>query len=117
MAGTLTELLLDRAHSAVVSMDEQGIITYWNPGAERIFGMTGSEALGQVMVDLLVPARYRDAHVHGVARFLATGEGPAPPAGFLTGAAPTDDQRNRLHPGSRPQLRRRVADVGAHRLR
>ncbi len=77
MAGTLTELLLDRAHSAVVSMDEQGIITYWNPSAERIFGMTGSTALGQVMADLLVPDRYRDAHARGVARFLATGEGPA----------------------------------------
>ena len=45
MAGTLTELLLDRAHSAVVSMDERGIITNWNPSAERMFGMAGSQAL------------------------------------------------------------------------
>jgi len=77
MAATLTELLLDRAHSAVVSMDEQGVVTYWNPSAERIFGRSSDEAVGRAMVDLIVPARFRDAHLAGVRHFLATGDGPA----------------------------------------
>jgi hypothetical protein len=39
MPRTLTELILDRAHSPVVSMDEQGLVTHRNPGAEKTFGI------------------------------------------------------------------------------
>jgi PAS domain S-box-containing protein len=77
MAESLTQLLLERADSAVVSMDERGRITYWNPSAERMFGHTSAQAVGQVMVDLIVPDRLRNAHLRGLAHFLATGEGPA----------------------------------------
>ncbi|HEX4011748.1 MAG TPA: SpoIIE family protein phosphatase [Solirubrobacteraceae bacterium] len=77
MAATLTELLLDRAHSAVVSMNEQGVVTYWNPSAERIFGRARDEMVGQPMVGLIVPERFREAHLKAVSHFLATGEGPA----------------------------------------
>ena len=43
MALDLAELILDRAHSAVVSMDEQGVVTYWNPSAEQMFGLSATE--------------------------------------------------------------------------
>ncbi|MBC7645169.1 MAG: PAS domain S-box protein [Thermoleophilia bacterium] len=71
----LTQLIIERAHSAFVSMDVAGLITEWNPSAERIFGWTKSEVLGRSVADVVMPERYRLAHSHGLAHFLATGTG------------------------------------------
>ncbi len=76
MAGNLTELILDRAHSAVISLDEQGCVTYWNPSAERMFGVTRNDALGRSVAELVIPERFRAAHTAGLHRFLADGAGP-----------------------------------------
>ncbi len=59
MAFDLTELVLDRAHSAVVALDEQGLVTYWNPRAERAFGLTREEAVGRPVAELVIPERLR----------------------------------------------------------
>jgi PAS domain S-box-containing protein len=75
MNPNLTELILDRAHSAVVSMDEAGLVTYWNPSSEAMFGVARDEALGRAVADLIVPERFRAAHLDGLRRFLATGQG------------------------------------------
>lgn len=69
------ELVLDQAHNAVISMDERGLVTYWNPSAERTFGIKRTDALGRTVADLIVPERYRDAHNRGLKRFLAEGVG------------------------------------------
>jgi PAS domain S-box-containing protein len=58
----------------IVSADGNGRIIFWNAGAETIFGRTSAETIGRPLTDLM-PARYRDAHRAGIARFLATGEG------------------------------------------
>jgi PAS domain S-box-containing protein len=76
MNATLTELVLNRAHSAVVSMDEHGLISYWNPAAETTFGVSRADAVGRVVADLIVPERFRSAHLAGLRNFLATGKGP-----------------------------------------
>ena len=68
--------VLDAALDAVIGMDADGVITYWNPRAEAIFGWGREEALGRRLSDLVIPERYREAHSRGLARFLATGEGP-----------------------------------------
>src|ERR1700760_1057626 len=75
MHANLTELILDRAHSAVVSMDERGVVTYWNPSAETMFGVARDVAVGRAVAGLIVPERFRSAHLEGLQRFLATGEG------------------------------------------
>jgi PAS domain S-box-containing protein len=75
MNGALTELILDRAHSAVVSMDEHGRVTYWNPSAETMFGINREDAIGRAVADLIVPARFRSAHLNGLRRLLTTGQG------------------------------------------
>jgi PAS domain S-box-containing protein len=41
------ELMLDTASDAVISFDEAARLTYWNPAAERMFGCTSTQALGQ----------------------------------------------------------------------
>lgn len=76
MPETLTELVLDRAHNAVVWLDERGRVTYWNPSAERTFKITKAEALGRSVAELIIPERFRAAHQAGLERFLAEGVGP-----------------------------------------
>ncbi|MEJ2696983.1 MAG: PAS domain S-box protein [Candidatus Sulfobium sp.] len=64
------------ATDAIVMIDSGGIISYWNPAAVRIFGYTEEAALGQPLVDLLVPAQYRQSFSAGMAKFLRNGRGP-----------------------------------------
>ncbi len=46
--------LLDLAHDAIVVLDMQGKITFWNKGAERMYGWTSEEACGNTEHDLLL---------------------------------------------------------------
>jgi PAS domain S-box-containing protein len=69
--------ILDLAHSAFISMDEEGRIAYWNVRAEEIFGFTRAEAVGRVLADTVIPERLRETHWEGLRRFLETGEGKA----------------------------------------
>ncbi len=45
--------LLDLAHDTIMARDLNGIITFWNQGAERMYGWTKEEAIGRVSHDLL----------------------------------------------------------------
>ncbi|MDZ4674365.1 MAG: PAS domain S-box protein [Gemmatimonadota bacterium] len=45
--------LLDQAQDAIMVRDPEGIITYWNHGAERIYGWTAAEAIGRPVGELL----------------------------------------------------------------
>lgn len=74
VSADVTELILDHAHSAVISMDERGVVSYWNPSAERIFGISSKQALGRAVAELIVPERLRAAHRAGLERFLAEGK-------------------------------------------
>lgn len=69
-------VILDTALDAVVQMNAEGIITGWNNQAEKIFGWAREEALGRALHETIVPPQYREAHLHGLKRFLASGEGP-----------------------------------------
>ncbi|HSJ55279.1 MAG TPA: PAS domain-containing protein, partial [Anaerolineae bacterium] len=39
--------LLDLVHDAIILRDSQGMILFWNQGAEKLFGWTSDEALGK----------------------------------------------------------------------
>jgi two-component system, cell cycle sensor histidine kinase and response regulator CckA len=73
---TRTESILDAALDAVITMDAHGLVLSWNARAETLFAFSREEALGRELAGLIIPHRYRDAHRQGLARFLATGEGP-----------------------------------------
>ncbi|MBO0352157.1 PAS domain S-box protein [Phormidium pseudopriestleyi FRX01] len=47
--------LLDLAHDPILTRDLQGRITFWNRGAERMYGISKSEAIGQLSYELLSP--------------------------------------------------------------
>lgn len=51
----LLRLVVDNAMDAVVTLDEVGNVTDWNPEAQRIFGWTRDEALERTIGDLIVP--------------------------------------------------------------
>ena len=70
-----TRLIVDNALDAVITMDAGGVIRGWNSQAERIFGWTADEAVGQLLAGLIVPPNMREAHYRGLKTFIATGEG------------------------------------------
>ncbi|MBY0241311.1 MAG: EAL domain-containing protein [Burkholderiaceae bacterium] len=45
--------LLDNVHDAIIVCDSAHRISFWNKGAERMYGWTAGEALGRSMADLL----------------------------------------------------------------
>ncbi|MBI5757293.1 MAG: PAS domain S-box protein, partial [Planctomycetales bacterium] len=69
-------LILETAHDAFIGMDEHGVVTDWTHQAEKVFGWTRDEALGQNLADLIIPHSERTIHHKGLQRFLSTGEGP-----------------------------------------
>jgi PAS domain S-box-containing protein len=68
--------ILDAALDCVVTMDAEGRVTHFNAAAEATFGYSRSEAVGRSLAELIVPPRLRAAHRAGLARYLATGDGP-----------------------------------------
>src|SRR5215216_4433785 len=65
--------VLDAAFDAIVTITPDGMIRWFNRGAERIFGYKAEEVIGQP-VTLLMPERYRDLCVAGLHRYLRTGD-------------------------------------------
>ncbi len=64
------------AADAILLMDNDGKITYWNPSAEKVFGYTNNETIGKDLHNLLVPERYHKDFKKGFERFKETGQGP-----------------------------------------
>ena len=67
--------MVDSSIDCLISMDAEGRVQRWNPQAERTFGWTSAEIVGKPLVEHLVPAHLRAAHIDGLRRFGATGQG------------------------------------------
>jgi PAS domain S-box-containing protein len=70
-------IISDASRDPIIVLDEEGRIRLWNPAAEKIFGYTGDEALGQDLHMLIAPERYHAKYVEGMGRFQQTGKGRA----------------------------------------
>lgn len=64
-------VLLSRS-DAIIAADRDGIICFWNPGAERMFGHVSGEAIGRSL-DLIIPERLRQRHWDGFRQTMETG--------------------------------------------
>src|SRR5690242_14284091 len=69
----IAQALLASASDAIVATDREGIIRHWNKGAERIFGHSAAEAIGQSL-DLIIPEQLRARHWAGYEQVMRTGQ-------------------------------------------
>jgi len=67
------EQLVEVIGDAIVVSGASGAINVWNPAAERLFGFTQAEALGNSL-DLIIPERLRERHWAGYRKTMASGE-------------------------------------------
>jgi two-component system, LuxR family, sensor kinase FixL len=65
--------ILDTVPEAMIVIDERGIIQSFSSAAERLFGRSAAEAIGQ-NVKTLMPAPYRESHDGYLQRYMTTGE-------------------------------------------
>lgn len=65
--------LVQEMPDAVVYADAQGRILFWNKGAERIFGFTEAETVGQSL-DIVIPQNLRERHWQGFGQTMRTGQ-------------------------------------------
>jgi PAS domain S-box-containing protein len=67
------QAVLNTTVDPIITIDETGVIESFNKAAERTFGYTAAEAIGQ-NIKILIPAPYTQQHNDSMKRYLATGE-------------------------------------------
>ena len=88
----LGDALLHSASDAIVATDREGRISFWNPGAERIFGFAAAEAAGQSL-DIIIPENLRARHWEGFRHTMTTGTSRYGHGDLLSVPALTKDGR------------------------
>ncbi len=68
-------LIMNAALDAIITIDRHGLITFWNPQAEHIFGWRADEVIGKRLSDIIIPDQHRLAHEQGMKHYIATGQG------------------------------------------
>jgi PAS domain S-box-containing protein len=66
-------LLVQNAPDAIIYADAKGRIFFWNAGAERIFGFSPIEAIGQSL-DIIIPENLRKRHWQGYDATILSGK-------------------------------------------
>lgn len=65
--------MLEAIGDALIVSDAEGKVIVWNPAAERLFGWSAAEAIGQRM-DMIIPERLRKRHWEGYDKSMQTGQ-------------------------------------------
>ena len=68
----LNSTIIAASSDAIMFSDREGLIRLWNNGAERMFGYSADEALGQSL-DLIIPKNLRNRHWDGYYRVMQSG--------------------------------------------
>jgi diguanylate cyclase (GGDEF)-like protein/PAS domain S-box-containing protein len=68
-------LISTNAKDGIIIIGKDGIIVYWNPAAEALFGYSANESIGENLHNLITPERYRETAHTGFERFQQFGVG------------------------------------------
>jgi len=71
------ESITSSAQDAIIMINNDGNITFWNPAATHIFGYEESEAMGRNLHKLIVPEKYHSDQKKAFKNFQKTGKGEA----------------------------------------
>jgi PAS domain S-box-containing protein len=91
-ANCVAQAVLGTLSDAIVATDRRGVITLWNPGAERIFGFPADQAVGHSL-DIIIPENLRARHWEAWARAVETGRSRYGAGELLSVPAVTADGR------------------------
>jgi len=61
--------ILDSALDCIITMDATGRVREFNSVAERVFGFSRAEAIGEELAELIIPRRMRARHRKGLAHY------------------------------------------------
>jgi len=70
------EIIANSTRDAIVITDDDGKVTFWNKAAEKIFGYTENEVIGERIYHLIVPEKYHENVKRGFEEFKKAGKGP-----------------------------------------
>jgi PAS domain S-box-containing protein len=85
LAGEVTErkqaqrqirAMSEAIHDALIMIDAQARVMYWNHAAEKLFSISAEEAMGKDMHTIFAPEEYREQAKTGLEAFAKTGKGP-----------------------------------------
>lgn len=62
------EQIVGIADDAIISVDANQLVCLFNDGAERVFGYSKDEVIGQHL-NMLIPGRFQDAHIKHIQSF------------------------------------------------
>jgi PAS domain S-box-containing protein len=69
-------IMASSALDAIIMIDQDGKVTFWNNAAVKIFGYTSHEMIGKDLHMIIAPKRYHQKYKKGIKHFLKTGTGP-----------------------------------------
>jgi PAS domain S-box-containing protein len=69
----LPSLLVEQTSDAIIFADKEGIVRFWNHGAERIFGHAAADVIGGLL-DIIIPEKLLAAHNTGFHNAMSTGK-------------------------------------------
>ena len=70
-------LMTTTARDAIIMLDHEGKVSFWNQAAEEMFGYAEAEIMNREIQQWLVPERFHEAYRKGFDHFQNTGESPA----------------------------------------
>lgn len=68
--------IIASTQDAIILLDNEERVSYWNEAAERMFDYSNESVLGKNVHEFIIPERFREDHLKGFKRFKDTGQGP-----------------------------------------
>lgn len=74
----LRKNLMNASFEASIWYDQESVISFWNPQAEKTFGWKANEIIGKKLTDTIIPKEYHEKHILGIENYVKVGTPPLP---------------------------------------